>query len=70
MISLFSKIGKLLYRILLWDEYFDEYIGYEEQGISFEEWKNIKITPNKTVNQIENNKNYYQIEYKDKCNTS
>jgi hypothetical protein len=32
-------IRSAIYRFFLYNEYDDEYLGYEEQGISFEEWK-------------------------------
>ena len=35
-----KKIVKnTIYRLILCDDYKDEYQGYEEQGICFEEWK-------------------------------
>jgi hypothetical protein len=53
-------LGRRLYRMLLWSEESDEYMGYEEQGMSFEEWnlhKNhsaIKINTDATPDQKEN----------------
>jgi hypothetical protein len=32
-------IRNVIYRFFLYNGYDDEYQGYEEQGISFEEWK-------------------------------
>lgn len=35
----FKWVPRLLYTLFLWNEYDDEYLGYEEQGISYDEWK-------------------------------
>ncbi|MCB2172539.1 hypothetical protein KQH65_07370 [archaeon] len=32
-----------MYRKLLWNEEDDEYMGFEEQGITYEEWKHGKM---------------------------
>ena len=44
MFALFKKnLGAILYRKLLWNEEDDEYMGFEEQGINYEEWKHSKM---------------------------
>jgi hypothetical protein len=39
-------IKNAIYRFFLHNEYDDEYQGYEEQGISFEEWKIVQTIEN------------------------
>ena len=48
-------IKRLLYRLIeraLHDEYEDEYMGYEEQGMSYEEWRQGRIQSMKGIELI------------------
>jgi len=39
MFGVMKKIRHILYRLLLWNEEADEYKGYEEQGLTYDDWK-------------------------------
>ncbi len=69
-IHLLEKIG--LKRMLLeyfdkimYDEYFDEYQGYEEQGISYEAWKLEKARGKESKPLIPNIPIHEEIAYVD-----
>jgi hypothetical protein len=37
-------LRNIIHRYFLYNEYDDEYQGYEEQGISFKDWRNKQIS--------------------------
>jgi hypothetical protein len=41
MLTRFKRyLGAKLYRMFLWNEEEDDYMGFEEQGISYNDWQN------------------------------
>ena len=41
MLTRFKQyLGAKLYRMFLWNEEDDKYMGFEEQSISYDDWKN------------------------------
>jgi hypothetical protein len=65
-------LRNVIYRFFLYNEYDDEYQGYEEQGISFEEWKTEqtlkKHYKKNLTNTLEKHPNDYILPEEDQTN--